>query len=758
MSLFSTAGVSRLSATRRWIVIALWIAAMVVAGYSASTFLDDALTSDFESLSNQDSVVGLQLLEDAALFDDPERETIVVNSAGTTVDDPAFEAVVTGLVADLRASTEYVDPEGVFSYYELVDSDNPDDADFAAQLVSEDRLTLLIPTTLVGSLDEVQDHVDAFQTTLADNATDDIEILSVGTMTVNHEFTTIAEEDLQTGEAIGIPIAFIILIIVFGAFVAAFVPIILALVAIAVAVGMAAFVGNFRDLSFFITNMITLIGLAVGIDYSLFVIHRYREERMHGRDKLDAITEAGGTASKAVFFSGLTVVFALLGLFLVPNSIFYSLGLGAVLVVIVAVCAVLTLIPAILYLLGNKLDWPRKPNYDEAIVSSEPESLHVDYSGFWGRLTKLVMDHPWPAVIGAGGLLILLSIPYFDMETGIEGVDRIPDSEVKSAFLILDEKFDAGRLSPVDIVIEGENSDPVNAAIEELKTAIEADPGFSSVSPTTWSDANDLALVQANLEADANSDAAYDQVALLRESLIPAAFDGVDAEVYVTGDTAGNQDFFDLVDQRTPWVFAFVLGLSFILLMIAFRSVVVPATAIVMNLLSVGAAYGALVLVFQKGHLIDFFGFTPAPRIEAWLPLFLFCVLFGLSMDYQVFLLSRIREFYDRTGDNSTSVALGLKSTARLITGAAAIMVVVFAGFAAGQLSSFQQMGFGLAVAIALDATIVRSILVPATMTLLGDRNWYLPSWLEWLPDVRIEGTPQSVPPPAPETVAASAD
>ncbi len=385
MSVFSTAGLSRLSATRRWIVIALWIAAVVIALFSAATFLDDALTSDFESLSNQDSVVGLQLLEDAALFDDPERETVVVDSSGITVDDPAFEAVVTGLVEDLRASTDYVDPDAVFNYYELIDSDDPDEIEFAQQLVSDDRLTLLVPTTLVGTLDEVQDHVDAFQTTLADNSTDEIEILSVGTMTVNNEFNTIAEEDLQTGEAIGIPIAFIILILVFGALVAAFVPIILALVAIAVAVGMAAFVGNYRDLSFFITNMITLIGLAVGIDYSLFVIERYREERKTGRDKLDAITEAGGTASKAVLFSGLTVVFALLGLFLVPNSIFYSLGLGAVLVVIVAVCAVLTLIPAIVHLLGRALDWPRKPNYDQAVAAPVEESLHVDYTGFWGR-------------------------------------------------------------------------------------------------------------------------------------------------------------------------------------------------------------------------------------------------------------------------------------------------------------------------------------------------------------------------------------
>lgn len=746
MARISTYGISGGSARRRWLVIGLWIVALLVAGYSTATFLDDALTADFESLSNQDSVVGRQLLEERMGYDDPERETVVVDSSTTSVDDPAYADIVNKIVAELRASTAYVDPNGVLNYYELVDSGNPDDANLAAQLVSEDRRSLLIPVTLVGTLDETQDHIEEYKGLLAANSTDQIQALSVGSMTINEASSTIAEEDLQKAERIGIPIALIILIVVFGALVAAVVPIVLALVAIFVAVGMAAFVGNFRDLSFFITNMISTIGLAVGIDYSLFVIYRYREERRNGRSKQDAIAETGGTASKAVLFSGMTVVFALLGLFLVPNSIFLSLGLGAVLVVIVAVVAVLTLIPAFISLLGNKLDWPRKPNYDAAAATPAPEKLEIEYTGFWGKLTKIVMDHPVPAVIGAAGLLILLAIPYFDMETGLEGVDRFPESDVKSAFLILDEKFASGRLSPVDIVVDGQNTPEVNAAIDKLAASIQQTDGFSDVEPALWAPNDDLAHVQAILQVDPNSDQAYDLIHTLRNDLVPAAFDGTDATVYVSGDTAGNQDFFDLVDQRTPWVFAFVLGLSFILLLVAFRSIVVPATAIVMNLLSVGAAYGLLVLVFQKGHGAEFFGFTPTPRIEAWLPLFLFCVLFGLSMDYQVFLLSRIREFYDRSGDNDVSVALGLKTTARLITGAAAIMVVVFAGFAAGQLSSFQQMGFGLAVAIALDATVVRSILVPATMKLLGDRNWYMPSWLSWLPDIRIEGTPRPTP------------
>ncbi len=720
---------------------------MIVAGASTGAFLDDALTTDFESFSDQDSVVGLQLLEERMEYPDPERETIVVDSAAMTVNDPGFEELVNGVVADLRGFESLVDPDSVVNYFEERASDDPERVDAAAGLVSEDERTVIIPVTLVGSLDEVTEHHEEYLELLSSHATSDTQILSVGSMTLNETFSTISEEDLQRGEAIGIPIALIILIVVFGALVAAFVPIVLALVAIFTAIGMAAFVGNFWDLSFFVTNMITTIGLAVGIDYSLFVIERYREERRHGRSTFDAIEEAGGTASKAILFSGLTVVFGLLGLFIMPNSIFRSLGLGAVLVVVVAVAAVLTLIPAVISLLGNRIDWPRRRKYDQAAVAEafarDEETFHT---GFWGRITHAVMSRPWPFAAAAVALLLALSIPYWDMEKGFEGYQAMPESDVKTAFMILDEKFAAGRLSPMDIVVDGDNTPEVNAAIENLRASMTTDAGFAEVREATWAPNNDLAHVVSNLEADPNSEPAYDALELLREDLVPAAFAGVDANVYVTGDTAFNQDFFDLTDERTPWVFAFVLGLSFILLLIAFRSVVIPITAICMNLLSVGAAYGLLVFVFQKGNGVDFFGFTQVPTIEAWLPLFLFCVLFGLSMDYQVFLLSRIREHYDQTGKNAESVAAGLQTTGKLITGAAAIMVVVFSGFAAGQLSSFQQLGFGLAVAIAIDATIIRSILVPATMRILGTWNWYLPSWLTWLPDIRIEGTPRPRP------------
>ncbi|MGD9711452.1 MAG: efflux RND transporter permease subunit, partial [Thermomicrobiales bacterium] len=458
MARFSTSGISRRSAEHRWIVIAVWIVAIVVAGISTTMFLDDALTIDFESTSDQDSVVGLQLLEDRMAYPDPERETIVVSSSALTVSDPAFEELVNSLVADLREFDELVDPESVVNYYDVVASGDADGAETG--LVSEDGTALIIPITLVGSLDETTDHYEEYRELLATHSTGETDVLSVGSMTLNETFSEISEEDLRKGEGIGILVALVILILVFRALVAPFVPIILAVVAIAIAIGMAAFVGNFRDLSFFITNMITLIGLAVGIDYSLFVIDRYREERRHGRSKLDAIEEAGGTASKAVLFSGMTVVFALLGLFIMPNSIFRSLGLGAILAVVVAVTAVLTLIPALISIIGDKLDWPFKHHYDdpERIAAERARDRETIHHGFWGRITRVVMAHPWPFVIGAAAFLIALSIPYFDMNKGFETINTLPESDVKSAFLILDEKFAAGRLSPADIVVDAENT------------------------------------------------------------------------------------------------------------------------------------------------------------------------------------------------------------------------------------------------------------------------------------------------------------
>jgi RND superfamily putative drug exporter len=564
-----------------------------------------------------------------------------------------------------------------------------------------------------------------------------------GPATLNSDFNTIAEEDLRTGETIGIAVALVVLVLVFGSVVSGVIPVILGVVAIGIAMGLAALLGLFMDLSFFITNMITMIGLAVGIDYSLFIVSRYREERLHGFEKLDAISRAGATATRAVFFSGLTVVLALVGLLILPNTLFRALGLGAILVVLVAVLASMTLLPAVLSLLGDRI-----------------ESLRVrrrrtmDEQGrMWDRITKTVMGRPVLSIVFAGGILLLAASSLFSINKGLSGVSTLPDEmESKQAFEILATEFAGGFTSPIEVVVTGSD---IPETLANLESDVAADGGFgpATIDPLST---NDVAVLSVQTLGDVNSIESQEALRHFRADIVPGAVVGETA-VFVGGETAITVDFLDQVDDYTPIVFTVVLGLSFILLMLAFRSLVIPAKAIAMNLLSVGAAYGLVVATFQADvgpawikEFAGFLGFEQVETIEAWLPLFLFSILFGLSMDYHVFLLSRIKERFDQTGNNTESVAYGLRTTGALITGAAIIMVAVFAGFAAGRLVMFQQLGFGLAIAVLLDATIVRSVLVPASMKLLGNRNWYFPTWLEWIPNISIEGHIDEVVPQAP--------
>ena len=439
----------------------------------------------------------------------------------------------------------------------------------------------------------------------------------------------------------------------------------------------------------------------------------------------------------------MTVVFALLGMVIVPTSIFFSIGLGAILVVVVAVLAALTLVPAILSLLDNRINSLRVP-----FMSPPADNAGEAVTGFWAYMTRLVMNYPWPALIIAGGLLIAATIPYFSIQTGSAAVDTLPDSfKAKKAFLTLQREFPAmlGGVSAADILVDGDaGSEEVRADIDRLKASLEGN-SFYDLEGLEYivNEAGDTGRLKVTMPVDSATREAVDAIEVLREETIPKA--DIPADLYVGGQAAGNLDFFDLADQWTPIVISFVLILTFIFLMGVFRSIIVPIKAVILNLLSVGAAYGLLVLVLQKGVGNEIFGFQQVETIEAWLPVFLFSILFGLSMDYEVFLLSRIRERYDQTRSNLDSVAFGLKSTGSIITGAALIMVAVFGGFVIGDLVMFQQMGFGLGVAILVDATIIRAILVPATMRLLGDFNWYLPGFLNWMPDLRVESSEEIV-------------
>jgi putative drug exporter of the RND superfamily len=596
---------------------------------------------------------------------------------------------------------------------------------------------------------DAMDHAALYLETIEGLNSESFEVLSVGDVSASHEFLTIGAEDLAMAQNYGLPAALVVLIIVFGALVAAGVPVAVGLGAVAVAVGLAAGVSQFFELDFFVTNMIAMIGLAVGIDYSLFIVERYREERRNGFEKPDAIAIAGETASKAVVFSGLTTTLALIGLFLLPMTTFQSLAIGAMLAVGVSVFAALTLIPAMLSVLGDRINWPRR-----SLGQSTNGTPASSRTGVWASITRLVMRRPAISMLIAVAILVAASLPILDLNTGQTGIETLPEGDTETAFEVLREEFYVGTLSPVEIVVDGDVTNPqVIAGAEALIAALAADPTYGSASIEA-NQAGDLGVISVPMRVDFNSPEAFEAIKTLRGELIPAAFGDAPATVLVTGGTAFMDDFNSMLATYMPIVFAFVLALSFIVLTVAFRSIVIPFMSIFMNLLSVGAAYGMLVLASQQGYG-EFLGLAHTPIIESWIPVFLFCILFGLSMDYHFFLLSRIREHFDLTGDNDESVAAGLQSTGRIITGAALIMVVVFGAFAAGRLVTLQQLGFGLAVSVFVDATIVRSILVPSLMKLIGKYNWYLPNWLGWMPRVAIEG--QSSYPATPSPVPAGA-
>ena len=716
----TTESLARGSSRRPWLTISLWVVLIVVSGFVTSRFLADSLTTDFSFTNNPEAKRAAELIE-RRFGKEGVTEVFILDTDGG-VEDPAVRREIRSLQAravDIGGD----DVQGVVTFYDTKDP----------AMVSADGQMTLVPVTFKETevLHDYHDEVDAI---LEEANSGTLRAQAFGAITLDEDFARIAEEDLAKGETIGIGVALVVLVLVFGAVVAGLIPIFMGAAAIAVAMGVTALVGRITDFSFFVTNMITMMGLAVGIDYSLFIVSRYREERAGGSNKLESIAAAGATASRAVFFSGMTVVCALIGMLILPMSIFRSLAAGAIFVVLAALLASLTLLPALLGLLGDKVNALR-------VLRRRHEPQEQEHHPFWDRITHAVMRRPVISLVLGGGLLLAAAFSYFDIETGFSGVSTLPDDTAsKRAFTVLATEFSGGLNSPVEIVVDGDVSSPeIGSAVEQLQGSIADDGAFgpSSVRPN---EAGDAAILAAPVLSDPSGKAATDAVERLREDYVPAAFEGTDATVLVGGDTAFGADFFELVDTYTPAVFALVLGLSFLLLTVVFRSIVVPIKAILMNLLSVGAAYGLIVLVFQKGFLADELGLRQVEAIEAWLPLFLFSVLFGLSMDYHVFLLSRIREQFDKTGDNAGSVAYGLRTTGALITGAAVIMVAVFGGFASGDLVMMQQMGFGLAVAVFLDATIVRSVLVPASMRLLGDLNWYLPSWLRWLPDVKVEG------------------
>lgn len=708
-------------------VLATWGVVLAAAIAAIALLMPSALNNDQVVTNGPESRVALELMDTHDAGGAGFNEVVVVSSRSITTDDPRFQAFLASLAEQAPADVEIATAAAA-----------PTASATAGPPTSADGRAVLVPIVLGGDDRVVTagELVDAVERADRDP---EFDVAVTGDFTVDHDLVELSERDLKEGELyVGLPTAMIVLLLVFGTVVGALMPVLVAMVAIICALALTALIGQAWELNLFVVNMITGMGLALGIDYSLFVLSRMREERAAGATPDLALRIAGATAGRAVLFSGLTFVVALTGMLLVPTTIMRSLAAGAILVGLTAVATALTLLPAVLQLLGDRVEALRLPFIGRRTIAAGER-------GAWHSLVTAVMRRPlaWGGAVTV--LLLAATYPLLSLETGASGVSTFPEDLASSrGFAAIQEHFPDQASDPARIVVndpDGIDRDDLDSAVESLAARLDDTAGFGVPQLQEVSEDGELAIVTVPVGADGLSVEAVERVESLRSELLPDSFgeqlDG--ARVLVTGETALQIDYFAVMRTWLPLVIGFVLTLSFLILLVVFRSLVVPVVAILLNLLSVGATYGLLVLVFQDGVGADALGFRQVDVIDAWVPLFLFSVLFGLSMDYHMLLMTRIRERWLRTGDTRGSVAWAIASTGRLITGAALIIVAVFVGFAIGNLPMFQQMGFGIAVALLIDATLVRGVLLPAAMALLGEHNWYLPRWLRKLPEVQVE-------------------
>ncbi len=731
------------SATHRKTAIWGWLTFVVLAvviGGAAGT----------KTLSEADQSVGESGRAEVAIadnFPDSADETVLIESRnGANNRSPGFREASADLVAALektpyvdRVETPFAGPDG---------PGNP-------SLLSANGNSALVNFRIEGDDEQAGDRLDGALAAIdqARKGSPGFEFSQFGDASADRQVNEAIESDFQKAELTSLPVTLIILVLAFGALVAAGVPLLLGATAVVGAIGMTGLISHLVPVSDMVTSVILLIGLAVGVDYSLFYLRREREERASGRSERASLEAAAATSGRAVIISGVTVMIAMSGMYLTGSAVFSSFATGTIIVVAVAVIGSLTVLPAILAWLGDRVERGRVPFIRRLWQGRDPEKT------IGARLVRGVLRRPLISTALAGGFLLVLAIPAFGLHTVTPGVESLPQNlDVIKAYNKMDHDFPGGP-EPAHVVIQaGDVNDPaVREGIAALKGEVENDKQFGPVLSTVNSPNNRVAVVDVPLAGAGTDDASIAALDKLRSEVIPRSVGAIPgAEVNVTGMTAGSEDFNDLMRSHAPWVFVFVLSAAFLLLLVAFRSVVIPATSILLNLLSVGAAYGLIVWIFQEGHLESLLGFEATGGITAWLPLFLFVVLFGLSMDYHVFILSRIREARNRGMDTPAAIETGLRRTAGPVTSAAIVMVAVFSIFATLSMVEFKQMGVGLAAAVLIDATIVRGVLVPATMKLLGRWNWYLPAWLEWLPRFDVEGPlpgdEESHPEPAPDS------
>jgi uncharacterized membrane protein YdfJ with MMPL/SSD domain len=720
----------RWSAQHRKKAILGWFAFVIIATVLGGMVGTKTLAD--EDTGNGESKRGDQIVE-AAGFPEQTGETVLVQGKdGLKVGDPKFTAAVDDVVAKLEQT------KGVSKIENPLDSQNKGN-------ISKDGRSVLVNFELPGDEDKAKDAVEAPLAAVDQLQKQHPELVigEFGDASAEKQIGEAFSEDFKKAEVLSLPITLIILLIAFGALVAAGLPLLLGATAVMGTIGLLGPISQLHALEESSSSVVLLVGLAVGVDYCMFYLRREMEERDAGRTWDAALNAAAATSGRAVLVSGLTVMAAMAGMFLAGNAVFVSFGIGTMLVVAVAMLGSVTVLPAMLSFLSRK-GWTEKGRVPW--VAKRRHKTRGE-SKLWGAILDRVLKRPLVSAIVAGGLLVALTIPAFSMHTVNPGVQGLPRSlEVMQTYDRIDAAFPGGEV-PAEVVIKADDvtSPEAQQAIKDLQRQAIATGQLNEPTNVEINPDKTVATVDLAVRGTGTDAASEKSLAVLRDQVVPATVGKLDgAEVAVTGFTAGSKDFNDVMKSHLPLVFAFVLALAFILLLVTFRSIVVPLKAIVLNLLSVGAAYGILKLVFQDGRLEGVLDYQSVGGITSWLPLFLFVILFGLSMDYHVFILSRIREAVDKGMSTDHAVAHGIKSTAGVVTSAAAVMVAVFAIFATLSMLEFKMMGVGLAVAVLIDATLVRAVLLPATMKLLGERNWYLPKGLQWLP--KFDHEPQIEP------------
>jgi uncharacterized membrane protein YdfJ with MMPL/SSD domain len=708
------------SAKHRKAAILGWLAFVVAAIVLGSAVGTKQIPQDESGVGQ--SARAQQILHDK--FPLRAGEQVLIQSKTSTVRDPQFRAAVGDVVGRLSRLSSVQDLRSP-----LLAANRGE--------VSRDGHSVLVGFEIRGNVNTANDRVGASLAASAAAQRDHpgFVIQQAGDASAQRALNDSFSHDFAKARTLSLPITLLILLVAFGALVAAGIPVLLAITGVGATLGLVALISHIAAVDPVVSETVLLIGMAVGVDYSLFYMRREREERAAGRDERAALQAAAATSGRSVLVSGLTVIAAMAGMYLAGDKTFTSIATGTIIVVAVAVLGSLTVLPALLSRLGDGVMKGRVPYVARRRErGGEPR--------VWGAVVDRVLRRPVAAVVVASGLLVALAAPTLELHTSVPGLQGLPSGlPIVKTINRIQTTFPGGA-QPAAVVIEANDvtSPAVRTAIARLEHRALASGQIHQPFNVQVNPRHDVALVAMPLVGKGTDARSYRALDTLRGDLIPQTLGQVArVKTAVTGVTAQSKDFNDSMKAHIALVFAFVLTMAFLLLLVTFRSIVIPITAIALNLLSVAAAYGALALVFQHTWAQGLLGFKSTGAITSWLPLFLFVILFGLSMDYHVFIISRIKEAHDKGMTTSDAVAHGIKSTAGTVTSAAIVMVAVFAIFATLSALEFKQLGVGLAVAILLDATLVRAVLLPATMKLLGDANWYLPRGLHWLPPVAHE-------------------